>query len=181
MSGIRAKPEVPPTREELPDGTAILVRPIRPGDEPAWLDLLASCSAESIYARFQSFYPWRAPGTARRFCSPEAGEVALVAERPAGEGAGLLGVGRLVPEGAPGCGEYALLVRDEWQNRGVGGVLTGRCLAIAARLGLRRVVSRTTTDNGRMLTLLRRHGFVISRPGPGGEAEGVWAASPEGS
>ncbi|HNX98569.1 MAG TPA: GNAT family N-acetyltransferase, partial [Candidatus Aminicenantes bacterium] len=77
--------------------------------------------------------------------------------------------------------EYALLVRDDWQHRGVGGALTRRCLEIAAGRGLRRVVSRTTAANVGMLALLRRYGFVISRSVDGIWVEGIWPGREEKS
>ena len=47
----------------------------------------------------------------------------------------LVGVGRLVADPDHETAEYAVLVTDAWQNRGLGGVLTDYCLEIAARLG----------------------------------------------
>jgi acetyltransferase len=35
----------------LPDGTAVLLRPIKPEDEPLWLTMLGNCSKESLYSR----------------------------------------------------------------------------------------------------------------------------------
>lgn len=164
----------------LPDGTPVRLRPIRPDDEPRWLSLLAACSAESVYARFQYFFPWRSPGMAARFCAADGRrEIAWVAEPlPEGE-PGLLGVGRLVLGRLRGSAEYALLVRDDWQRRGVGGALTRRCLDVAAERGLNRVVSRTTAANGGMLALLRRHGFALARSADGIWVEGIWSGGKE--
>jgi len=57
--------------------------------------------------------------------------------------------------------EYAILVADAWQNRGLGGHITDYCLEIAARWGAQRIVAQTTTDNPRMIALFRNHGFDI--------------------
>ncbi len=175
-------PGIGESRVLLSDGAALRVRPIRSGDAPGWLDLLARCSGESIYARFQSFFHWNSREAATRFCSLEPGrEVALVAEGGEGSPAPLLGVGRLILDPAGSEGEYALLVRDDWQNRGVGGVLTARCLEVASSRNLCRLVARTTAGNVRMVALLRRHGFVITRPAGGGWVEGHWSARNEKS
>ncbi|MFO7810736.1 MAG: acetate--CoA ligase family protein, partial [Candidatus Delongbacteria bacterium] len=40
------------------DGEPVVLRPIRPEDEPMWLELLGSCSKESIYSRFRYFFQW---------------------------------------------------------------------------------------------------------------------------
>jgi acetyltransferase len=85
-----------------------------------------------------------------------------VAERRENGAPALVGVGRLVADPGHQEAEYAVLVADAWQNRGLGGVLTDYCLEIATGWGLRRMVAQTTADNLRMLALFERRGFTVT-------------------
>jgi len=65
----------------LEDGSACLLRPIKPEDEALWLELLAGCSRESIYSRFRYFFHWESHDVAARYCYIDYDrELAIVAE-----------------------------------------------------------------------------------------------------
>ncbi len=171
---LRPYPEeyVQPAR--LPDGTELLLRPIRPEDEPMWMDLLAGCSRESIYARFRHFFQWQSHQAAIRYCFIDYDrEIAMVAELTRDGRRELLGVGRLVADPDHESVEYAVLVGDKWQNKGLGSVLTERCLEIASRWGVKRVVAQTGSNNERMLALFQRLGFTTSPSTDGSVIEAV--------
>ena len=85
----------------------------------------------------------------------------------------LLGVGRLVADPDHESVEYAVLVGDKWQNRGLGSVLTECCLEIAGHWGLRRVVAQTGHDNTRMLALFKRLGFATTPAADGSVIDAV--------
>ena len=160
---LRPYPEEYVRRASLPDGTPVLLRPIRPEDEPLWMELLAGCSRESIYARFRHFFQWQSHQAAVRYCFIDYDrEIAMVAELERGGRRELLGVGRLVADPDHESVEYAVLVGDQWQNKGLGSVLTECCLEIAGHWGLRRVVAQTGHDNARMLALFKRLGFATT-------------------
>ena len=50
---IRPYPEEYTRQAKLKNGTHILLRPIKPEDEPMWHELLANCSRESLWFRFR--------------------------------------------------------------------------------------------------------------------------------
>lgn len=146
----------------LSDGTKILLRPIRPEDEPIWKDLLGSCSRETIYMRFRYMFHWESHDVATRYCYIDYDrEIAIVAEHTEENGKKLLGVGRLVCEPGNETGEYAVLVADRWQNKGLGGILTDFCVEIAHKWNLKSIVAQTTPDNDRMITLFKNRDFTI--------------------
>jgi acetyltransferase len=58
---LRPYPESLIKKATLRDGSEILLRPIKPEDEPLWVELLASCSKESIYHRFRLRFLLRLP------------------------------------------------------------------------------------------------------------------------
>lgn len=161
---LRPYPDEFCTETTLKDGTLVRLRPIRPEDEPLWMNLLRSCSRESIYMRFRYMFQWESHAVASRYCYIDYDrEIAIVAEiEEAGERK-LVGVGRLVCEPGVETGEYAVLIADAYQNRGIGGRLTDFCLDIARDWGLTNVVAQTTTDNDRMIKLFENRAFKIQR------------------
>lgn len=166
---LRPYPEEFVTTAVLKDGTEALLRPIRPEDEPLWLELLGSCSKESIYTRFRFFYNWATHEAAVRHCYIDYDrELAIVAEAEEDGKRRILGVGRLVADPGKECAEFAVLVGDRWQNRGLGGALTDYCERIAATWGVRRVVAQTTSSNNRMVQV-----FVHRRWGREAGDEGL--------
>ncbi len=146
----------------LPDGSEILLRPIKPEDEPLWLAFLASCSKESIYSRFRYAFHWDSHDVATRYCYIDYDrELAIVAEMTVGGERQILGIGRLISDPDHETVEYAILIADAWQEKELGSLLTDYCLEIAGQWGLKKVVAVTTTDNHRMLSVLRKRGFKL--------------------
>jgi acetyltransferase len=144
------------------DGTEIRLRPIKPEDEPLWLDLLGSCSRESIYSRFRYFFFWQSHEAASRYCTIDYDrELAIVAETGRGDARRLVGVGRLIADPERSAAEYAVLVQDQWQNKGLGGLLTDYCTDIARQWGVRKVTAVTTSDNPRMVAVFVKRGFRV--------------------
>jgi len=151
---------------QTPDGSPVTFRPIKPEDEPMWRDMLSKCSRESIYARFRHFFQWETHEAAIHYCFIDYDrEIAIVAETGSGEKRELHGVGRLIADPDHETVEYAVLVTDEWQNKGLGSILTDFCLDIAEKWNLKRVVAETTTDNKRMISVFKKRGFEIKMDG----------------
>jgi acetyltransferase len=99
---------------------------------------------------------------AARFCFLDYDrEMAIVAQVGEDSTRRLAGVGRLLADPDRGEAEYAVLVADDWQGRGLGEALTDRCLEVARAWGLRRVVAELDADNVRMISILRERGFRL--------------------
>ncbi|MBN1297372.1 GNAT family N-acetyltransferase, partial [bacterium] len=162
---LRPYPDELQRHAVLNDGIPVRLRPIRPEDEPMWMDLLGSCSRESIYMRFRYMFHWESHTVASRYCYIDYDrEIAIVAELDDEDGRRrLAGVGRLVCDPEMETGEYAVLIADRWQNRGLGGILTDFCMDIAQRWGLKHVVAQTTSDNARMINLFKNRQFEFDR------------------
>jgi len=162
---IRPYPEEYTRAATTADGLRVRLRPIRPEDEPLWHEMLDACSPESIQSRFRGMVK-HTHEFATRYCFIDYDrELAIVAELEAQDGTRkLLGVGRLVADPDRQKAEYAVLVADPWQGRGLSDLLTDYCLQIARAWGIRSVYAETTPDNARMIAVLKQHGFTVTRP-----------------
>ncbi len=142
---LRPYPEEYVRPAVLAGGEAVTIRPIRPEDEPRWMEMLASCSRESIYARFRGFIQWDVHPIAVRYCYIDYDrELAIVVE--AGEGANrkLAGVGRLVADPDLQSADFAVLVADPWQGQGIGTILTEYCVELATHWGVKQIIAETS-------------------------------------
>jgi acetyltransferase len=139
------------------------MRPIKPEDEPLWLDLLSSCSKESIYSRFRYNFHYDSHEVATQFCYIDyAREIAIVAEIKEGKNKKLIGVGRLIADLDHETVEYAILISDAWQKKELGTMLTEYCVEISRNWNLKRVVAETTKDNQPMISVFKKLGFEIN-------------------
>jgi acetyltransferase len=160
---IRPYPEGLSRVTKLEDGKQVLMRPIRPEDESLWHAMLASCSPESIHARFRYSFKGTTHEMATRFCFIDYDrEMAIVAEIEEQGIHQLVGVGRLVADPGHETAEYAILVSDTWQGRGLGRALTGYCIEVARTWGLQEITAITERDNTRMLATFRHFNFTLA-------------------
>jgi GNAT superfamily N-acetyltransferase len=88
----------------------------------------------------------------RRLLEPTGGLTVLALDA----GDEVVAMASLLTEGD--LGEVALLVRDDWQRKGVGTALLRRLVAFAERTGCAAVAAHTAGDNVAMLRTLRRIG-----------------------
>ncbi|MGQ9607237.1 MAG: bifunctional acetate--CoA ligase family protein/GNAT family N-acetyltransferase [Thermogutta sp.] len=160
---IRPYPEEFVTERQLKDGTPVVLRPIKPEDEPMWHELLASCSTQSLWFRFSYLFKQTTHEMASRYCFIDYDrEIGIVAEVEEEGQRRLIGVGRLVADANHEVAEYAVIVVDRWHGRGLGGLLTDYCLEVAKRWGIKKVVAETSKDNARMLATFRNRGFEFN-------------------
>jgi acetyltransferase len=160
---LRPYPERLIKKAKLRDGTDFLLRPIKPEDEPLWLELLGSCSRESIYSRFRYDFYFDSHEVATQYCFIDYDrEMAIVAEIEEEGRKKLIGVGRLIADPDVEISEYAVLITDAWQQRDLGQILTSYCLEIAQQAGIKKVVAETTKDNKAMIAVFKKMGFTVT-------------------
>ncbi|GAB4313687.1 MAG: bifunctional acetate--CoA ligase family protein/GNAT family N-acetyltransferase [Bacteroidales bacterium] len=159
---LRPYPESLIRPATLSDGTSVLLRPIRPEDEPLWLQMLASCSKESIYSRFRYDFYFDSHEVATQFCFIDYDrEMAIVAEVEEEDGKKLIGVGRLISDPDGEIAEYAVLITDAWQQKDLGQMLTRYCVDIARQRGIKQVSAETTRENKPMIAVFKKIGFDV--------------------
>jgi acetyltransferase len=160
---IRPYPEEYVTERTMKDGTTVILRPIKPEDEPMWHELLGSCSTQSIWFRFSYLFKQTTHEMATRYCFIDYDrELGIVAEVEEEGQRKLIGIGRLVADSDHEAAEYAVIVVDRWHGHGLGGMMTDYCLEVAKHWGVKKVVAEVSKDNNRMLATFRNRGFLLN-------------------
>ncbi len=159
---LRPYPESLIRTAKLKDGSPVMLRPIKPEDEPLWLELLGSCSKESIYHRFRYDFYFDSHDVATQFCFIDYDrEIAIVAEVEDKGRKKIIGVGRLIADPDVEVMEYAVLITDAWQKKELGLILTEYCMEIAKIREVKILVAETTRDNKPMISVFRKLNFKI--------------------
>lgn len=156
------------------DGTPLTIRPIRPEDEPLLIRFHETLSESSVYLRY--FHAMKlsqrvAHERLTRICFIDYDrEMALVAERrdPVSGQPEIVAVGRLSKLRNSPSGEFALLVSDAYQRRGLGTELLRRLIEIGRAEGLEVIESDMLTQNVGMQRACKKLGFQISPHSDGG-------------
>ncbi len=149
-------------------GDTFTIRPIRPEDETLLVAFHRTLSERTIYQRyFEDLGLDRRIAHERliRVCFTDYDrELALVAEHrdPVSGEPRIAGVGRLSRLRDGTSAEFAVLVSDAWQGRGLGSELLARLVAVARAEGVRRVVAEILATNGPMIRLAGRLGFRVA-------------------
>jgi len=145
------------------DGSALRIRPARPGDREQVLRLYQDLSMESL--RFRFFGPSRhlMERAADKACSlPRDGYLALVAD----DGKWIVGIAEydtaVDRPGEPRCAEIALTVADEWQRHGIGTLLVEHLVRAARSAGIRRFTADALAENRAVLRMFRDLGLPVS-------------------
>ena len=146
----------------LKNGQEVLLRPIKPEDEPMWLEWFQSLSEESIRYRFFQMLKDTPHEVRVRYCNIDYDrEVAMVAEVVENGKRKILGVSRLSIESDGRHSEMAFIVSDYWQGLGLGTKLVDYTLDIAKEKGVENVYAIMLQDNYRALSLTKKMGFAI--------------------
>ncbi len=147
---------------------SVTLRPIRPEDAELEKAFVAELSPESRYFRFMDTVRELTPTMLVRFTQIDYDrEMAFIAVAAEGGAERSVGVCRYVanPDGES-C-EFALVIADTWQRRGLGGRMMRQLIEVARARGLRSMIGHVLAENHPMLALCGKLGFVASN-GPEG-------------
>jgi RimJ/RimL family protein N-acetyltransferase len=160
---------------ELRDGTKVRLRPIAPEDEPLLHEAVAAMSERTVYFRFFSPIKRMSDALAHRLAVVDYHDrFALVAtsHRPHGrEQDRIVGVARYDRARDTNVAEVAVAVIDEFQRRGLGGVLLGELARVARAEGIKTFQLIVLPENQQMLGLLRKMGWIHQAKLSGGVYE----------
>lgn len=145
----------------LTDGQEITLRPIRPEDEPLEYEMLTTLSEKSMRERFFQPIVGISHEMLVRFCNIDYDrEMAIAAVVREGEKRKIIGIGRIVIEPGTKDGEFATLVHDNYQGKGLGYKLMDMLIGIAQDRSLNSIYGVVLSDNERMLRATKKLGFV---------------------
>jgi len=147
------------------DGTRIDVRAVRPEDAEMERDFVASLSEQTRYFRFFYRLHQLTPAMLVRFTQVdydrEMALLALTADPASPTGRKIVGVSRYIANYDGESAEFAVVVTDTWQGRGIGRMLMERLIGSAKRRGLKRLEGVVLRANRGMLKFAEQLGFEV--------------------
>jgi len=156
---------------QLSDGTDVLLRPIRPEDEPAEHEMLASLSEHTLRTRFFSLFKNISHEWLILFCNIDYDRhMAIVCEMEENGKKSMIGVARLIMNWDLTSGEIAVLVQDRFQGKHLGSKFVEMLIGIGREKGLEDIRADVLTENESMLNVFKRSGFT-THGGPDGVTE----------
>jgi acyl-CoA hydrolase/GNAT superfamily N-acetyltransferase len=156
----------------LKNGTQVNFRSIRPTDEAHMRDLLYDLSQETIYYRFMSRQQRFTHRQIQDFVYIDhRRDVAIVGTVPEAHGEDIIAVGRYYLNERNNKAEVAFVIRDGWQNQGLGSFMFRHLISIAKRNGIAGFTAEVLRDNRRMQAIFNHSGYKVKS----GLEEGVYS------
>ncbi len=147
---------------QLSDGTDIVIRPIRPEDAEIEAKFVRELSSEARYFRFMNSLQELSQQMLVRFTQIDYhNEMALIAVVPGGAGEEQIGVARYTTNLDKKSCEFALVVSDQWQSKGIAHHLMQNLMEIARDRDLETMQGQVLSNNSRMLELMTSLNFSI--------------------
>ncbi|MCL1692755.1 MAG: bifunctional acetate--CoA ligase family protein/GNAT family N-acetyltransferase [Actinomycetia bacterium] len=150
------------THFQLPDGTDVTIRPIRPEDAEIEADFVRDLSDEAKYFRFMHALDELTPEMLVRFTQIDYDrEMALIATTKEDGREVEHGVVRYVTNPDRTSCEFALVISEEMRGHGIGQRMLKRLMEIALSRGLDTMEGEVLSENHRMLDMVKAMGYQI--------------------
>src|SRR3989339_303920 len=160
------------TRFKMKDGRKVVLRPIRPEDEPMEAEMFRHFSDETERHRFFHRIGDITHDLLQRYTQVDYDrEIAIIAEFTENKEKKMLGVVRLIADPYGETAEFAIVVADPWQKQGLGNKFTDYILGIARERGIKKVYANFLKDNPPMIRIFEKRGFTIIYKDKIGHAE----------
>ncbi len=158
---IRPYPEELEETITTPDGRALLIRPIRPEDEPEHYSFLSQLTPEDIRFRFFGQVGVLPHTQMARLTQIDFDrEMAFIASAQNSDGTReTLGVVRTVTDPNNERCEFAIVVRSDLKGQGLGRMLLEKMISYCRARGTKTMIGEVLRDNRPMLGLAERLGF----------------------
>jgi acetyltransferase len=145
--------------KKLKDGTEVLLRSIKPEDEPLWLEMFNNFSESSVWNRFFNIVKDPSHQFRTRFCDINyENEIAIVAISH-NNGNKMLGVVRFTLDVDKKSGELAFIVADPWQGLGLGTMMVEHLINICRQKKIDTIYSFMLPNNYGAIRFLKRLNF----------------------
>lgn len=146
----------------LENGTQVSFRSIRPTDEPHMRELLYHLSQETVYYRFMSRQQRFTHRQVHDFVYIDhRRDAAIVGTVPEAHGEEIIAVGRYYLNERTNKAEVAFVIRDDWQNMGIGKFIFKHLISIARRNGIAGFTAEILRDNRRMQNIFNHSGYKV--------------------
>jgi GNAT superfamily N-acetyltransferase len=147
----------------LKDGLRFRIRPIRPDDTEAWMDFISRLGTYTKYLRFHHAVKKMGFDDARYFCTVDYKDsFAIVAEILREHRWSIVAIGRYYRLSNTNMAEFALVVEDAYQGKGIGTKMM-ECLTNAARDNVITAFrGAVLVENDKMMAVLKDYGFKIT-------------------
>lgn len=147
---------------QLSDGTDLVIRPIRPEDAEIEARFIRELSPEAKYFRFMSTLQELSQEMLVRFTQIDYhNEMALIAVAYGDDGEEQVGVARYTTNLDKESCEFAIVVSDRWQGKGIAHLLMQNLMDCARDRDLSRMEGQVLSNNHRMLQLVESLGFQV--------------------
>ena len=157
-------PEILETHRTTKTGLSVFFRPVRISDEPLLQDFLYSLSDDSLYRRFISSRKDMPHERVQRYVVIDyTKEITLLAFSRKENMEVLVGIGQYSLNEGTHTAEVAFLVRDQYQNQGIGTELLSYLTFLAKRQGLLGFTAEVLMGNTAMLHVFEKMGFDMEK------------------
>jgi acetyltransferase len=147
---------------QLENGVAATIRPIRPEDAAMEAAFVHGLSEQSRFLRFMFAVHDLTPAQLSRFTQIDYDrEMALIGVIDTPEGEQQIGVARYITLSDGESCEFAIVVGDDWQGKGLARRLFALLIDTARSRRLKVMTGITLRENTRMMDLARSHGFTV--------------------
>ena len=150
------------TEITLRDGARLVLRPIRPEDAGLETEFVEALSPQTRHLRFQSALRGLTASMLARFTQVDYDREMAIVAIDSSEGRDReVAVARYIrlPDGR--TSEFAIVVADAWQGRGLGRIMMTRLAEIARANGLERMYGQVLAENAGMLAMCAKLGMEI--------------------
>ncbi len=145
-------------------GMSLLLRPVRLNDEPLLKDFFYSLSDATLYRRFMCIRRDMPHRRLQEFVIINyAKEMVILAVVRDGHSEMIIGIGQYALNANTNTAEVSLVVRDEYQDKGVGGELLSYLTYLAKKQGLFGFTAEVLIENKAMVHLFEKMGFEIEK------------------
>jgi acyl-CoA hydrolase/GNAT superfamily N-acetyltransferase len=165
-------PEELETYKTTKSGIELLLRPVSIKDEPLLKEFFYSLSDKSFYRRFISSRLDMPHERIQKYIAIDyTKEMVILAVTKKGEKEEVLGLGQYSIYEKSLTAEVAFLVKDKWQNKGIGMELLSYLTYLAKKNGLSGFAAEVLRENTSMLHLFESMGFDIEKQSDSGMLE----------
>lgn len=142
------------------DDESVFLRPVKPSDGPLIEDLFSKLSPPSIYFRFLTNLDRLRPEILYNLVHIDYEcEYALTATVQEKNREVIVGVCRYVCTFDPHRAELAIVIRDDWQGKGIGRALVERVFNVAKRNGIKTIELHIDPQNESSINLFTSMGY----------------------